>query len=191
MRKPRGRKTTRRTSASVSVVHRRGAGPLTICRWSVRLGAASTISALPGSVGGARTQTLGQSVADAPADVHLRASSRDPYRDSTLGANADGTLTALTHEALAETSHFEEYSENVVGWSGMLYQCDNVKLDHKVVQLDVYTPIDMRAPGASWGVYALECAMDELAYTLKDRPARIATEELRRERPKRRQTVFE
>ena len=33
-------------------------------------------------------------------------------------------------------------------------------------QLDVHTPIDMRAPGAAWGVYALECAMDELAYKL-------------------------
>jgi xanthine dehydrogenase YagR molybdenum-binding subunit len=83
-----------------------------------------------------------------------------------LGADADGVLTALTHEALAETSHFEDYSENVVGWSGMLYRCDNVKLNHKVAQLDFYTPIDMRAPGAAWGVYALECAMDELAYQL-------------------------
>jgi xanthine dehydrogenase YagR molybdenum-binding subunit len=82
-------------------------------------------------------------------------------------------LTALTHEAVAETSHFEEYSENVVSWSGMLYQCDNTKHDHKVVQLDVYTPIDMRAPGASWGVYALECAMDELAYALKIDPLEL------------------
>ena len=88
----------------------------------------------------------------------------------TLGANADGTLTALTHEAFAETSHFEEYSENVVSWSGLLYKCDNVKFDHKVAQLDVYTPIDMRAPGAAWGVYALECAMDELAYKLGTDP---------------------
>ncbi len=30
----------------------------------------------------------------------------------------------------------------------------------------LYTPIDMRAPGAAWGLYALECAMDELAYKL-------------------------
>ena len=90
-----------------------------------------------------------------------------------LGANADGKLVALTHEAIAETSHFEDYSENVVNWSGMLYQCDNIKHNHKLVQLDVYTPIDMRAPGATWGVYALECAMDELAYTLKIDPLEL------------------
>ncbi|QRK07648.1 xanthine dehydrogenase family protein molybdopterin-binding subunit [Archangium violaceum] len=81
-----------------------------------------------------------------------------------LGASSDGTLEALVHEALSETSRFEDYIEIVVNWSGLLYQCDNVRLDYKLVQLDTYTPIDMRAPGAALGVYALECAMDELAY---------------------------
>ena len=45
-----------------------------------------------------------------------------------LGATPDGSLEALIHEAVAETSRFEDYSENVVNWSGVLYQCDNVKL---------------------------------------------------------------
>ncbi|KFE68032.1 xanthine dehydrogenase family protein molybdopterin-binding subunit [Hyalangium minutum] len=81
-----------------------------------------------------------------------------------LGASADGTLQALIHEAISETSRFEDYAEIIVNWSGLLYQCDNVRLDYKVASLDHYTPLDMRAPGAAWGVYALECAMDELAY---------------------------
>src|SRR2546423_3295220 len=80
-----------------------------------------------------------------------------------LGAGPGGRLEAITHEAIAETARFEDYSETVVNWSGLLYQCDNVRLDHQVVQLDLYTPCDMRAPGAVWGLYALECAMDELA----------------------------
>jgi xanthine dehydrogenase YagR molybdenum-binding subunit len=83
-----------------------------------------------------------------------------------LGASSDGTLEAVRHETVAETSQFEDFSENVVNWSGVLYQCDNVKLAYKVAPLDLYTPLDMRAPGAAWGVYALECAMDELAYKL-------------------------
>jgi xanthine dehydrogenase YagR molybdenum-binding subunit len=45
----------------------------------------------------------------------------------------------------------------------MLYQCDNVALNYQLVPLDVYTPLDMRAPGAASGVIALEGAMDELA----------------------------
>lgn len=81
-----------------------------------------------------------------------------------LGSASDGRLEAIIHEAVAETSRFEDYSENVVNWSGVLYQCDHVKLGYKVAPLDLYTPIDMRAPGAAWGLYALECAMDELAY---------------------------
>jgi xanthine dehydrogenase YagR molybdenum-binding subunit len=90
-----------------------------------------------------------------------------------LGAGADGTLEALVHEAVAETSRFEDYSEPVVTWSGLLYRCDNVRLDHKVTQLDLYTPIDMRAPGAVWGVYAIECAMDELAVRLGMDPVEL------------------
>ncbi|SHJ28230.1 xanthine dehydrogenase YagR molybdenum-binding subunit [Hymenobacter daecheongensis DSM 21074] len=81
-----------------------------------------------------------------------------------LGTNADGSLAALHHHALHETSRFEDYTENVVNWSGMLYQCDNVKLGYQLAKLDVYTPQDMRAPGAATGLFALEVAMDEMAY---------------------------
>ncbi|QJX48985.1 xanthine dehydrogenase family protein molybdopterin-binding subunit [Hymenobacter taeanensis] len=81
-----------------------------------------------------------------------------------LGTNPDGSLAAVQHHALHETSRFEEYTENVVNWSGMLYQCDNVKLGYQLAELDVYTPLDMRAPGAATGSFALEVAMDEMAY---------------------------
>jgi xanthine dehydrogenase YagR molybdenum-binding subunit len=80
-----------------------------------------------------------------------------------LGTNPDGTLAALQHHALHETSQFEEYTENVVNWSGMLYQCENVKLGYQLAKLDVFTPQDMRAPGAATGSFALEVAMDEMA----------------------------
>ena len=80
-----------------------------------------------------------------------------------LGAEQDGKLVALIHDALANTSRFEHYCENVVPFSGVLYHCDNTRLSYRIVQLDLYTPLDMRAPGAVSGVYALECALDELA----------------------------
>jgi xanthine dehydrogenase YagR molybdenum-binding subunit len=87
-----------------------------------------------------------------------------------LAAERDGTLRAIWHQAIAETSPIEDYVEVVVNWSGLLYACDNIKLDYKLVKLDQYTPIDMRAPGAAHGVHALEVAMDELAYALKMDP---------------------
>lgn len=90
------------------------------------------------------------------------------YRPHTLqrvalGANADGTVTAIMHHALANTSQFEDYQENDVNWAGVLYKCDNTKFTYKLAQLDLYTPIDMRAPGGATGMYALASAMDELA----------------------------
>jgi xanthine dehydrogenase YagR molybdenum-binding subunit len=88
----------------------------------------------------------------------------------TIGAARDGKLKSLQHTAIGETSRYEDYSEMVTNWSGLLYACDNVKVEHKVVPLDESTPCDMRAPGAAWGVYALECAMDELAVKLNVDP---------------------
>jgi xanthine dehydrogenase YagR molybdenum-binding subunit len=91
----------------------------------------------------------------------------------SLGASREGKLEAIVHEAIAETSRFEDYIENVVNWSGMMYQCDNVQLEHKLAQLDVYTPLDMRAPGATLGMFGLESAMDELAYALRMDPIEL------------------
>jgi xanthine dehydrogenase YagR molybdenum-binding subunit len=87
-----------------------------------------------------------------------------------LAARHDGVLTSLMHEAIAETSRLEDYVENVVNWSGQLYKCGNARFDYKVVDLDHYTPLDMRAPGAAHGVHAIEVAMDELAHALRMDP---------------------
>jgi xanthine dehydrogenase YagR molybdenum-binding subunit len=90
-----------------------------------------------------------------------------------LGANRGGTLDAITHEATAETSQYEDFARNDTGWSGLLYTCANAKYEHKLVRLDRPTSCDMRAPGAATGVYALECAMDELAVALKLDPMEL------------------
>lgn len=90
-----------------------------------------------------------------------------------LGSSRDGTLSAVTHEVIAETSRYEDFNETVANWSGLLYQCDNVSCGQKVVPLDVCTPGDMRAPGAVWGLYALESAMDELAWKLGIDPVEL------------------
>jgi xanthine dehydrogenase YagR molybdenum-binding subunit len=90
-----------------------------------------------------------------------------------LGATADGALDAITHEVSAITSQYEDFARNDTGWSGALYKCANTKYSHKLARLDLATPCDMRAPGAATGVYALECAMDELAVALKIDPLEL------------------
>ncbi|GAB3935912.1 xanthine dehydrogenase family protein molybdopterin-binding subunit [Larkinella terrae] len=94
-------------------------------------------------------------------------------QDIKLGASEDGTITAIRHDAFAETSRFEDYTEIVVNWSGMLYPIPNSKLTYKLVPLDVFTPLDMRAPGGVTGVPALECAIDELAFKLGIDPVEL------------------
>lgn len=80
-----------------------------------------------------------------------------------FGATADGKLTAVSHTALAETSRFEDYNEVVVNHAGMLYPVENVTMEYKLVPLDRYTPLDMRAPGGSTGMLAIETTVDQLA----------------------------
>lgn len=91
------------------------------------------------------------------------------YRPETwqrvrLAADEAGRLRAVIHEVIAATSRLEDYTEVVANWSGQLYRCDNVRLEYQLVDLDLYTPLDMRAPGAAHGIHALEIAMDELAW---------------------------
>jgi xanthine dehydrogenase YagR molybdenum-binding subunit len=87
-----------------------------------------------------------------------------------LAAEQDGRLAAIMHEAIENTSRFEEYVEVVVNWSALLYKTPNAALTYKLVDLDLYTPIDMRAPGATLGVFAVESAIDELSYVAGQDP---------------------
>ena len=66
-----------------------------------------------------------------------------------LGAKADGTLDAMMHDAIAMTSRFETFARKDTIWSAALYKCPNTTFTHKLAPLDVSTPADMRAPGAT------------------------------------------
>jgi xanthine dehydrogenase YagR molybdenum-binding subunit len=97
------------------------------------------------------------------------------YRPGTieslkLGATNGGTLDSVSHEAIGMTSQYEEFARNDTGWAGALYKSPNAYFAHHLVKLDLPTPADMRAPGGATGVYALECAMDELAAKLRIDP---------------------
>jgi len=90
-----------------------------------------------------------------------------------FGADKMGKLQAMNHSAYAETSRFEDYTEVVVNWANMLYPAENTLMEYHLVPLDVFTPLDMRAPGGSTGVSAIETAMDELAYRLRVDPLEL------------------
>jgi xanthine dehydrogenase YagR molybdenum-binding subunit len=87
-----------------------------------------------------------------------------------LGATPDGKLVGITHEAIGETSSYEDFTEGTVAISKALYACPNVTTKYKIVPVDLSTPTWMRGPGEATGAFALESAMDELAYALKMDP---------------------
>jgi xanthine dehydrogenase YagR molybdenum-binding subunit len=80
-----------------------------------------------------------------------------------LGADRDGRLTALRHDAIVQTSTVREFGEQAALPSRMMYAAPNRRTTHRLVKLDVPTPSWMRAPGETPGMYAVESAMDELA----------------------------
>jgi xanthine dehydrogenase YagR molybdenum-binding subunit len=90
-----------------------------------------------------------------------------------LGANADGTLDAITHDAVTVTSQYEDFHRQETGWSGVLYKSANAKYAHSLAHLDLASSCDMRAPSASTAMFALESAMDELAMALKLDPVEL------------------
>lgn len=87
-------------------------------------------------------------------------------QQTKFAADEKGKITALSHSATAETSRFEDYTEVVVNWAPMLYPASNSKMEYNLVPLDFYSPVDMRAPGGSTGLHAVESTIDELSYKL-------------------------
>src|SRR5688572_30143754 len=90
-----------------------------------------------------------------------------------LGADKSGKLTAMVHEAVHNTSSFEDFNDATTGFTRQVYACPNLLAPTSICSTDLNTPTWMRAPGAVSGMFALECAMDELAYELKIDPLEL------------------
>jgi xanthine dehydrogenase YagR molybdenum-binding subunit len=90
-----------------------------------------------------------------------------------LAARHDGTLTGMRHDSLANTSSFEDWTEMCGLATRILYAVPNQATTHRLVPLNVGTPTFMRAPGETPGSFALESAMDELAWRLRMDPVAL------------------
>jgi xanthine dehydrogenase YagR molybdenum-binding subunit len=85
----------------------------------------------------------------------------------TLGASRDGTLQAVKHDVRSTVSFSKPFVEAAAHrTSRLLYKSPNIQVSQTLVPLDVGGPTFMRAPGCAPGMFALECAMDELAVKL-------------------------
>jgi len=90
-----------------------------------------------------------------------------------IGADANGKLVGMVHEANAVTSNYENFTENIVKMTRQLYACPNVTTKYNVYPVELSTPTWMRGPGEATGSFPLECALDELSYQLKMDPIEL------------------
>ena len=81
-----------------------------------------------------------------------------------IGATADGKLAGITHDAIGQTSAYEDFAEGPTRITQALYECPSLNTSYKIVSLDVGSPTWMRGPGEATGAFALESAIDELSY---------------------------
>ncbi|WP_027795137.1 xanthine dehydrogenase family protein molybdopterin-binding subunit [Paraburkholderia acidipaludis] len=110
----------------------------------------------------ARPQMFGSVGGRPRTEQHLR-----------IAAHPGGTLTGMRHDTYSHTSTFEDWTEMSGLVTRMMYAVPNQSTSHRLVQLNVGTPTFTRAPGETTGSFALESAMDELAWQLKMDPVAL------------------
>jgi xanthine dehydrogenase YagR molybdenum-binding subunit len=90
-----------------------------------------------------------------------------------LGAAPRGQLLSLSHEGWEVTSRPSGYNVAGVATTARMYACPNITTAVHIVHADRSTPGFMRAPPETPYMFALESAIDELAYQLKMDPIEL------------------
>jgi xanthine dehydrogenase YagR molybdenum-binding subunit len=90
-----------------------------------------------------------------------------------LSATKDGKLTSIEHGAKSSTSEVDTFTEPCTVITPVVYASPNISLEQELAVMNVGTPTFMRAPGECPGMWALESAMDELAWALKIDPVEL------------------
>lgn len=81
-----------------------------------------------------------------------------------LVADGDARIVSTEQHTLTETSTVAHFCEPVGLSARFLYASPRLVTSHTVARLNAPTPCFMRGPGEAPGLFALEVAMDELAY---------------------------
>ncbi len=126
--------------------------------------------------------TMGAKVVGVPVKFHVprkemftATGHRTPTSQTlALAATHDGKLQAMQHVSQTLTSPVGEWTESCGARStAVMYASPAIRVEEIVYPVNVATPTFMRAPGECPGVYALECALDELSYLLQIDPVEL------------------
>jgi xanthine dehydrogenase YagR molybdenum-binding subunit len=83
----------------------------------------------------------------------------------SLGADRDGKLNGIRHESISPSPVFDNYIEYAALCPRSLWGASGgIWTNHRIVHVNRNTPTALRAPHEALGHFALESAMDELAY---------------------------
>ena len=82
-------------------------------------------------------------------------------------------MQSVTHDVISETSLSDEFVEPCAIFSRDLYRTPNFAMSHELRRLSISKPTYQRGPGESTGSFAMESAMDELAYALAIDPLEL------------------
>jgi xanthine dehydrogenase YagR molybdenum-binding subunit len=85
-------------------------------------------------------------------------------QEISLVADATGKIQSSAHHTLTETSTVGHFCEPTGLSTRFLYHSPRMVVSHRVARINSPTPCFMRGPGEAPGLFALEVAMDELAY---------------------------
>lgn len=97
----------------------------------------------------------------------------EAWQKISIGATADGKFTGIIHDAIGQTSTYENFTEGITGMTRILYDFPNLQTKYATLPLNVNTPVWMRGPGEATGAWALETAIDELSYKLNMDPVEL------------------
>ncbi|MGW3954210.1 xanthine dehydrogenase family protein molybdopterin-binding subunit [Streptomyces sp. NPDC004752] len=84
----------------------------------------------------------------------------------SVGATRGGELLALDHRSLSSLSMEDHDYEPFAAATAFAYRCPNVITRDRQARINIAVPTSMRAPAEAQGNFALESALDELAYRL-------------------------
>ena len=90
-----------------------------------------------------------------------------------LGSDEAGVLQALLHTGVTVATPHNQMPEPFTTGTKHTYQSKTFLLDQQLARMDSVANTFMRAPGESVGTFALESAMDELAYRLRMDPIEL------------------
>src|SRR5262249_53386691 len=103
-------------------------------------------------------------------DASFRPASKHRVR---LGAEPTGRIVAAIHEIDAQTSRHDLFPAEYAAVTSRLYGIEHFRGLERLVHTDVQTPGYMRAPFEHAACFAMESAVDELAYSLHRDPVEV------------------